>query len=114
MDALFSHRSVFVPSAAMWEHHPETAEIAALQEAHRREDKQGSAEENEWEEEEEDEISSSGEEEDEEKDRDADEEGEEEEEPLSAPKSGPSQSAPPRKGKLPTQNLFALLGEDEC
>lgn len=98
----------------MWEHHPETVEIAALQEAHRRDGKDGSAEENEGEEEEEDEISSSGEEEDEEKDRDADEEGEEEEEPLSAPKSGPSQPAPPRKGKLLTQNLFALLGEDEC
>ncbi|XP_058024225.1 guanine nucleotide-binding protein-like 1 isoform X2 [Ahaetulla prasina] len=104
----------YTSQKGMWDHHPETAEIAALQEAHRQEDKQGSAEENEWEEEEEDEISSSGEEEDEEKDRDADEEGEEEEEPLSAPKSGPSQSAPPRKGKLPTQNLFALLGEDEC
>ncbi|XP_060127200.1 guanine nucleotide-binding protein-like 1 [Zootoca vivipara] len=100
---------------AMWEHHPETAEIAALQEAHRHEGKCSSGEEvEEEEEEEEDEISSSGEEEDDEKDRDADEEGEEEEEPHSAPKSGPSQLGPSRKGKFDGRNLFALLGEDEC
>ncbi|KAM6472618.1 guanine nucleotide-binding protein-like 1 [Liasis olivaceus] len=104
----------YTSQKAMWEHHLETAEIAALQEARRREGKHSSAEENEGEEEEEDEISSSGEEEDEEKDRDADEEGEEEEEPLSAPKSGAGQPVPPRKGKLATRNLFALLGEDEC
>ncbi|XP_053147828.1 guanine nucleotide-binding protein-like 1 isoform X3 [Hemicordylus capensis] len=100
----------YTSKKAMWEHHPETAEVAALQEAHRHDSKRSSGEE---EEEEEDEISSSGEEEDDEKDRDADEEGEEEE-PLSAPKSGPSQPVPSRKGKLAGQNLFALLGEDEC
>ncbi|XP_044278412.1 guanine nucleotide-binding protein-like 1 isoform X2 [Varanus komodoensis] len=105
----------YTAQKAMWEHHPETAEIAALQEAHRQEDKHSSKEEEEEEEEEEDdEISSSGEEEDEEKDRDADEEGEEEEDPRSAPKSGPSQHLPSRKGKLAGRNLFALLGEDEC
>ncbi|XP_066470746.1 guanine nucleotide-binding protein-like 1 isoform X1 [Tiliqua scincoides] len=98
----------YTAQKATWEHHPETAEIAALQEAHRHDGKRSSGEE-----EEEDEISSSGEEEDDEKDRDADEEGEEEE-PLSAPKSGPSQPVPSRKGKFTGQNLFALLGEDEC
>ncbi|XP_074872282.1 guanine nucleotide-binding protein-like 1 isoform X2 [Carettochelys insculpta] len=101
---------------AMWEHHPEAAEIAALQEAHRKHSRHSSEEE---EEEEEEEISSSGEEEDEEKDRDADEEEEEEEEPA-APSGGSSSTsaqAPPRrglKGKLSSRNLFALLGEDEC
>lgn len=98
----------YTAQKATWEHHPETAEIASLQEAHRHDGKHSSGDE-----EEEDEISSSGEEEDEEKDRDADEEGEEEE-PLSAPKSGPSHSFPSRKGKFVDQNLFALLGEDEC
>lgn len=101
---------VFPFHLATWEHHYETAEITALQEAHRQEGKRSSGEE----EEEEDEISSSGEEEDEEKDRDADEEGEEEEEePLAEPKSGPSQPFSGR-GKLADRNLFALLGEDEC
>ncbi|XP_042303277.1 guanine nucleotide-binding protein-like 1 isoform X2 [Sceloporus undulatus] len=103
---------------AMWEHHIETAEMAALQSAHRHDGQHSSGEEEEAEEEEEeeeDEISSSGEEEDEEKDRDADEEGEEEEELLSVPKSGHSQHLPSRKGKpLAGRNLFALLGEDEC
>ncbi|CAM5105107.1 unnamed protein product [Natator depressus] len=101
---------------AMWEHHPETAEIAALQEAHRKHSRRSSEEE----EEEEEEISSSGEEEDEEKDRDADEEEEEEEEEPAASSAGGSSTpaqAPPRrvlKGKLSSRNLFALLGEDEC
>ncbi|KAH0630402.1 hypothetical protein JD844_013404 [Phrynosoma platyrhinos] len=101
---------------AMWEHHIETAEIAALQSAHRYDGRRSSGEEEEAEgEEEEDEISSSGEEEDEEKDRDADEEGEEEEELHSVSKSGHSQHLPSRKGKpLAGRNLFALLGEDEC
>ncbi|XP_003217991.1 guanine nucleotide-binding protein-like 1 [Anolis carolinensis] len=100
---------------AMWEHHIETTEIAALQEAHGHDGRRSSGEEEEAEGEEEDEISSSGEEEDEEKDRDADEEAEEEEEMLSAPKSGPSQPFPSRKGKqFAGRNLFALLGEDEC
>ncbi|XP_020667970.1 guanine nucleotide-binding protein-like 1 isoform X1 [Pogona vitticeps] len=104
----------YTANKAMWEHHPEAAEIAALQEAHQR-NKHSSGEEDEAEDDEDDEISSSGEEEDEEKDRDADEEGEEEEDPLSAPKVGPSQPAPSRKGKpLAGRNLFALLGEDEC
>ncbi|XP_048345621.1 guanine nucleotide-binding protein-like 1 [Sphaerodactylus townsendi] len=92
---------------ATWIRHPETTEISALQEAHRQAGKHSSGEE------EEDEISSSGEEEDEEKDRDADEEGEEEE-PFTAPRSGPSLPIPTRRGKFAGQNLFALLGEDEC
>uniref|UniRef100_H2ZWZ7 Guanine nucleotide-binding protein-like 1 n=1 Tax=Latimeria chalumnae TaxID=7897 RepID=H2ZWZ7_LATCH len=83
---------------AKWENHPETTEIASLQESHTRSIQATSEEE-----EEEEDISSSGEEEDE-KDRDADEEegGEEEE------------GKKPKGGKLPSGNLFAFLMEDEC
>ncbi|XP_069055183.1 guanine nucleotide-binding protein-like 1 [Lepisosteus oculatus] len=93
----------FSTQQAVWEAHPETAEIAALQAAQQHGGAGGSEEEEE--EEEEEEASSSGPEE-EEGAGDADAEDEEEERA-----GGPRRGA----GDRPTQrNMFSLLGEDEC